>query len=160
MTGATRAGAGRPQAGTPAADASFARRLAAANRGKERWDKGWVIHLFGPNGQAFVRKGDRERVAIPGAFVFDGAPGVTAQIGASVSLRVPIETFEAQPGYYFAFGETLDELADSLSVTRIYFHCTAENAASLVGEPDLGAQSIPDALPVEDAGRAGVLRPG
>ena len=110
-------------AGAPAADADFARRLAAANEGNERWDKGWVIHQFGPNGQAFVRKGDRERVAIPGAFIFDAAPGMTPQIGASVSLRVPIETFEAQPGYYFAFGETLDELADSLSVMRFYFHC-------------------------------------
>ena len=67
---------------SPAPDNDFARRLAAANRGRERWDKGWVIHQFGPNGQAFVRKGDRERVAVPGAFIFDGAPGMAAQIGA------------------------------------------------------------------------------
>jgi HopA1 effector protein family len=124
--------AGATQA--PAPDTDFARRLAAANTGRERWDRGWVIHQFGPNGQAFVRKGDRERVAVPGAFIFDGAPGMTAQIGASVSVRAPSETFEAQPGYYFAFGETLDELADNLSLTRLYFHCGAENAALLVGE--------------------------
>src|SRR5262245_24814592 len=47
-------------------DPDFARRLVAANAGRERWDKGWAIHQFGPNGQAFVRKGDRERVAMPG----------------------------------------------------------------------------------------------
>jgi HopA1 effector protein family len=116
------------------ADIEFARRLAAANAGRERWDRGWIIHQFGPNGQAFVRKGDRERVAVPGAFIFDAAPGMSPQIGSSVSVRAPSETYEAQPGYYFAFGESLDELADNLSLTRIYFHCRADDAALLVSE--------------------------
>jgi hypothetical protein len=116
------------------ADIEFGRRLAAANAGRERWDRGWVIHQFGPNGQVFVRKGDRERVAVPGAFIFDAAPGMTPQIGSSVSVRAASETYEAQPGYYFAFGESLDELADNLSLTRLYFHCRAEDAASLVSE--------------------------
>jgi hypothetical protein len=118
----------------PAPDIEFARRLAAANAGRERWDRGWIIHQFGPNGQAFVRKGDRERVAVPGAFIFDAAPGMTPQIGSSVSVRAPSETYDAQPGYYFAFGETLDELADNLSLTRLYFHCGAKDAALLVSE--------------------------
>jgi hypothetical protein len=115
-------------------DIEFARRLAAANAGRERWDRGWIIHQFGPNGQAFVRKGDRERIAVPGAFIFDAAPGMTPQVGSSVSVRAPSETYEAQPGYYFAFGESLDELADNLNLTRLYFHCRAEDAALLVSE--------------------------
>jgi HopA1 effector protein family len=115
-------------------DPNFARRLVAANAGRERWDKGWAIHQFGPNGQAFVRKGDRERVAMPGAFIFDGIPGMAPQIGATVSLRVPHDTFDAQPGYYFAFGDTLDELADNLTLVRLYFHCGSESAVLLVGE--------------------------
>jgi hypothetical protein len=133
---ARRRGGASPGGATqvPAPDIDFARRLGAANTGRERWDRGWIIHQYGPNGQAFVRKGDRERVAVPGAFIFDGAPGMTAQIGAGVSVRAPSETYEAQPGYYFAFGETLDELADNLSLTRLYFHCGAEHAALLVGE--------------------------
>jgi hypothetical protein len=115
-------------------DIEFARRLGRANAGRERWDRGWIIHQFGPNGQVFVRKGDRERVALPGAFIFDAAAGMTPQIGSSVSVRAPSETYEAQPGYYFAFGESLDELADNLSLTRLYFHCRAEDAALLVSE--------------------------
>jgi hypothetical protein len=115
-------------------DIEFARRLSRANAGRERWDRGWIIHQFGPNGQVFVRKGDRERVAFPGAFIFDAAPGMTSQIGSSVSVRAPSETYEAQPGYYFAFGESLDELADNLRLTRLYFHCRAEDAAPLVSE--------------------------
>src|SRR5262249_40628604 len=89
-------------------DPDFARRPVAANAGRERWDKGWAIHQFGPNGQAFVRKGDRERVPMPGAFIFDGIPGMAPQIGATVSVRVPHDTFDVQPGYYFAFGDALD----------------------------------------------------
>ncbi len=121
-------------AGSAGADPAFAARLMAANAGRERWDRGWIIQQFGPNGQVFVRKGDRERAAMPGAFIFDGPPGMAPQIGLQVSLRAPCEALDAQPGYYFAFGETLDELADQLSLTRLYFHCAAENAASLVGK--------------------------
>ena len=119
---------------TRAADSAFGRRLIAANAGREYWDGGWFIHQFGPNGQAFVRKGDRERIAMPGAFIFAGPPGQAPQIGSAVSLRVPHETFDVQPGYYFAFGGTLDELADNLTLVRLYFHCGPEAAVSLVGE--------------------------
>src|SRR5262249_37423678 len=103
----------------PAAEPAFAERLRAANAGREYWDKGWVIQQFGPNGQAFVPKGDRERAAMPGAFISDGAPGMVPQIGTMVSVRVPHDTFDVQPGYYHAFGETLDELADHLILTRL-----------------------------------------
>jgi hypothetical protein len=120
------------------ADPAFVARLRAANSGRERWDRGWIIQQFGPNGQVFVRKGDRERAAMPGAFIFDGPPGMAPQFGSQVSLRAPSEALDAQPGYYFAFGETLDELADQLSLTRLYFHCPAESAASLVGELTAG----------------------
>src|ERR1043166_484068 len=125
---------GAPGAGqhAPAADPAFAERLRAANAGREYWDKGWAIQQFGPNGQAFVRKGDHERAAVPGAFISDGAPGMAPQIGTMVSIRVPHDTFDAQPGYFHAFGETLDELADHLMLMRIYFHCGPERAASLV----------------------------
>ena len=112
----------------------FARRLAVANMGRERWDKGWVVQQFGSSGQAIVRKGDRERTALPGLYVFDGAPGMTPQIGSAVSLRAPSGSFESQPGYYFAFGETLDEMADQLSTVRFYFNCAAESAAELLRE--------------------------
>ena len=124
----------RKQGGESGSDQAFVAKLRAANAGRERWDRGWIIQQFGPNGQAFVRKGDRERAAMPGAFIFDGPPGMAAQIGSQISIRAPCEALDAQPGYYFAFGETLDELADQLSLTRLYFHCPARSAASLVCE--------------------------
>jgi len=122
------------QVSSQLSDSDFARRLVAANAGRERWDKGWAIHQFGPNGQAFVRKGDRERVAMPGSFIFDGTPGMAPQIGATVSLRVPHDTFDVQPGYYFAFGDALDELADQLTLVRLYFNCGPESGVLLMTE--------------------------
>ena len=119
-------------AGPHAEDSVFARSLAEANASRERWDPGWVVYQWGQNGQAFVRKGDRERIAMPGAFISDALPGMTTQIGAAVRVRAPREALGLQPGYYFAFGETLDELAEQLSLVRFYFHCGADCAPDLL----------------------------
>jgi hypothetical protein len=119
--------------GAPAEDAAFGQRLAEANASRERWDAGWFVYQFGANGQAFVRKGDRERLAMPGAFISDALPGMATQLGAGIRLRAPREALGVQPGYYFAFGETLEELADQLSLVRLYFHCGAEDAPFLLG---------------------------
>jgi hypothetical protein len=126
----------RPAAGPEALvpDPEFARRLASADNGRGGWEKGWVIQQIGPNGQVFVRKGDRERAAMPGNFVLETDADMAAGIGADVSLRVRSGTFKGQPGYYFAFGETLDELAGQLSLVRLYFHCDAEAAIQLFGD--------------------------
>lgn len=116
-----------------AADPLFAASLDAANRGHERWDKGWHLTHFGPDGQVLIRKGDAERIAMPGGYILDGMPGVMPRIGATVSIRLPRSSFDAQPGYYFAFGETPDEAADALDLARIYFHCAPSAAADLIG---------------------------
>jgi hypothetical protein len=127
---AHRLGAPRPQTeDPPREDPAFTRSLAEANAGREHWDIGWTIFQFGANGQIFVRKGERERAAMPGSFISDNVPNVAPQIGTSVSLRAPHEALGIQPGYYFAFGETLDELADQLSLIRFYFHCGRDMAA-------------------------------
>jgi hypothetical protein len=115
----------------PVEDADFTHRFAAANASRERWDPDWMIYQFGANGQVFVRKGERERMAMPGAFISEIVFGQALQIGASVRLRAPREGIGLQPGYYFAFGETLDEAAEQLDLIRFYFHCAAENAVAL-----------------------------
>jgi HopA1 effector protein family len=123
---------GGPDRQLPVEDANFARRLTEANTSRERWDTDWMIYQLGANGQVFVRKGERERIAMPGTFISDFVMGQALQIGASVRLRAPREATGLQPGYYFAFGETLDEVAEQLSLVRFYFHCAAENAAPLL----------------------------
>jgi hypothetical protein len=124
---------GRPDRQLPVEDADFARRLAEANASRERWDPDWMIYQLGANGQVYVRKSERERMAMPGTFISDFVLGQALQIGASVRLRAPREATGVQPGYYFAFGETLDEAAEQLSLVRFYFYCAAENAPRLLG---------------------------
>jgi hypothetical protein len=114
-------------------DPAFADGLARANASRERWEPGWVIQHFAPNGAVYVHKGERERIAMPGAFISAIGPGMTPQPGSAVLVRVPAGALGLQPGFYFAFGETLDELADQLSLVRFYFHCIADSAATLVG---------------------------
>jgi hypothetical protein len=70
---------------------------------------------------------------MPGTFLSDAPPGKPLQIGGSVRLHAPRESLNLQPGYYYAFGEMLDELAEQLSVIRFYFNCRADSAASLLG---------------------------
>jgi hypothetical protein len=115
-----------------AEDQAFGRHLAEANTGCEHWDPGWVIYQFGTNGQLFVRKGARERVAIPGFYISDATPNMAPQLGGSIRIRVQCGSDSVQPGYYFAFGETLDELADQLDLVRCYFHCAAQHATRLL----------------------------
>jgi hypothetical protein len=117
---------------------AFARALSAANASRDRWDRGWTLRQYGPNGQVFVAKGDRERAAPPGGYVFEGPPGAIPQVGAALTLRAPREAFDAQPNYYFAFGETLDELTDQMSLVRVYFNLAAEAASAWLGELTAG----------------------
>lgn len=122
---------GRPEV-LAAAVPEFVSRLSAANAGREEWDRGWTVFQIATGGQVFVRKGERERMAVPGAFLTEAMVGMAPQVGTTVSLRVPHESLDAQPSYYFAFGETLDELADQLSIVRVYFNVRAELAPELL----------------------------
>ncbi len=143
---------------TLADDPAFAQELARANAGSERWEPGWAIQQLAPNGQVFVRKGERERIAVPGAFISAIAPGMVAQPGGNVLLRAPAGALGVQPGYYFAFGETLEELAEQLSLVRFYFHCTADDAAPLLGALTSLLNCFQDPVPDEAAVRARPLR--
>lgn len=111
-------------------DEPFRRALSEANAGRERWDGGWSVYQLGPNGQAFVQKGDRHRAPQPGEFVLDGEP--PTRVGSTVRLRVPTESWQRQPGFYFAFGETPADVFDDVQTVRLYFHATGGVAPELV----------------------------
>ncbi len=128
---ANRLGETRPSAMGGDATA-FAQCLDRANAGRERWDAGWVIQRFALNGQPVVRKGELERIAVPGSFISPVTQGMVPRLGDAVVLRAPAGALGLQPGYYFAFGETLDELADQSALVRFYFHCLAADAEALM----------------------------
>ena len=111
-------------------DEPFKRALSEANDGRERWDAGWRVYQLGPGGQAFVQKGDRHRAPQPGEYVLDGEP--PAQVGSTVRLRIPAESWQRQPGFYFAFGETPADVFDDVQTVRLYFHATSAVAPEIV----------------------------
>lgn len=112
-----------PVPGPP--DPDFMLRLARFNRGRDRWDPAWEVYETGPGGQLFVRKGDRHRTARPGEYA-------AVPLDPRVSLRAPRDSFVAQPGFYYMFGETLPNAWDEPDLVRFYFHSTAAGVCSLI----------------------------
>lgn len=115
------------------ADPTFAGRLSQANTTRERWDPGWTIYDIKPGAQIFVQKGERHRSAMPGEYATSSGPGMGMQPGHTVSLHVVRESFQMQPGFYFAFSDTLSDQFDDFSMVRFYFNSTGEGAPSLLG---------------------------
>jgi hypothetical protein len=113
-----------PPPGPP--DPAFAARLARANQGRARWDPAWQVYQTGPDGQLFVRKGERHRATRPGEYAAEVAPG------GRVSLAVRTESFTDQPGFYYLYGETLDNAWDEAGLVRFYFHASADGVCALI----------------------------
>jgi len=113
-------------------DPGFARRLSESNRSQPRWEGGWIVYAVAANGTVSLHKGDRQRNAVPGEFITSGVPGMPAQNGSVVSVFAPRESFAAQPGFYFIYGETLSDVWDDHVLVRFYFHTSSEGAPLLV----------------------------
>ena len=113
-------------------DPAFVNRLSQGNRSQQRWEAGWSIYSIAPNWTASVQKGDRQRNVVPGEFLSSLPPGVMPQAGTTVSVLAPRESVNAQPGFYFAFGETLTDSWDDHSLLRFYFHVPSERAPELL----------------------------
>ena len=111
--------------------AAFLQALSRANRSRERWDGGWSVHQVYPGGQLAVHKGERHRSAAAGEYV-TAIPGRAPVNGDEVSLRVPRESAQLQPGFYFVFGETLSDVYDDAMTVRFYFHVARQGAELLV----------------------------
>ena len=113
-------------------DAGFVQQMSAANQTQSRWEGGWTIYAAMPTGQVSLIKGDRQRSAVPGEFIYSGPPGVGPQTGAIVSVQAARESTTAQPGFYFVYGETLSDMWDDHALLRFYFHASSAGAPELI----------------------------
>jgi hypothetical protein len=68
----------------------------------------------------------------PGEFLTHGTPGLPPTAGAEVSVVAARESRTMQPGFYFAFGETLGDQEEEMSLLRLYWNVTAPGAAALI----------------------------
>jgi|GEM_PF-1560414 len=106
--------------------------LRAANAGRERWDGGWSIAAVEADGRVAVEKGGQVRLVLPGEYVTRDGPGLAPRYGAAVHLRAPREGVDYQPGFYFAFSETLGPSSTTAAWVRLYWHVAAAAAPALV----------------------------
>lgn len=126
-------GKGR-SAGQPAVaqDSGFVRRLIEANQSGERWDHEWQITGFDPSGQVAAVKNGAFRIFPPGEYCSPYGPGETVPSGMTVAVWLAKGSLSLQPGFYFAFGQTLGQEDDARSMLRLYWNVRAEGAPRLL----------------------------
>jgi hypothetical protein len=113
-------------------DPACVERLTRANQSRERWEDGWKSVQGMPNGQVIASNGTLTRVLMPGEFVNLSGSGTFFSPTAMVRIYVPRESQTVQPGYYFAFGETVTDSSDEYSIARFYWNISAEGSAELL----------------------------
>ena len=128
-----------------ASDAEWVESLARANRSSERWEDEWRIQHTMPNGGVVAQRGRTSRTLAPGEFINLSGSGMILSTGTMVRVYVPRESRTVQAGYYFAFGETLPDSNDELSVVRFYWNVSAEGAPQLLERisADLNRWEVP-----------------
>jgi hypothetical protein len=115
----------------PETDISAA--LQFANASQDRWDSNWQIARVLPGGQLWVWKNDRCRWPVAGEFMTHEGPGIPPRPGSMVSLLAPRGSATMQPGFYFAFGQTLLDAQDDLTdILRFYLNVRDVAAPTLV----------------------------
>jgi HopA1 effector protein family/Phosphotransferase enzyme family len=108
----------------------FARRLSAANRGRDAWLEGWRVESVGAGGVVVASRGPSLRVAAPGDYALTFAEEVPPCVGCAVTLRVRKETLTLQEGVYCALGSEPPHASEEMEVVRLYFN--APPSASLL----------------------------
>lgn len=119
------------EAGTGDA-AAFQAALAAANSSQDRWQGGWQIAQVLTSGQIVASRAAVTRLAWPGEFMSHSGPGMAPYPGAPISLFAPRGSATMQPGFYFAFGESLTDWQDQEAIVRLYWNVRPAGAALLV----------------------------
>jgi hypothetical protein len=98
----------------------FLVQLSEANRSRSRWDSGWSVTRLEVTGQVWAEKAGVIRIFQPGEFVNYSGAGTPVRPGSEISVYIYTESTTLQPGFYFAFGETVSS-SDGLDLFRLYW---------------------------------------
>jgi HopA1 effector protein family len=118
----------------PAGDQAddFSAELLSANKAKARWSNGWTIASIDNVGRILAQRNGALRLFWPGEYLVEDLAGNLPQVSALARVHVAVESLTAQPGFYFAFGESLDNRRDRLDIVRFYWSVSAAAAVRLV----------------------------
>jgi len=115
-----------------APDPDFVRRLVEANHGSERMDQGWQITRVEASGRLTATKDGAIRVFPPGKYFSPYGPGGPVQPGMTVAVWLARGSLSLQPGFYYAYGNTLGEAQDPYGMLRLYWNVRAASAPRLL----------------------------
>jgi hypothetical protein len=106
--------------------------LQSANAARDRWQKGWQISTVHSSGWITAQRDSLERTFAPGEFVTKEGPGMPLRVGGRAEVYFAVESLQMQPGFYFAFGETVVDESDEAALLRFYWHLEPGGAAPLL----------------------------
>ncbi len=116
----------------PAQDDTLLQELSEANSTRERWEGGWQIYQVLPAGQYLAYRYGLTRMFWPGEFITRDGPGGAPRVGTNISAFFPRESRTMQPGFYYAFGESVTDQQDDYGLLRFYWNIKPDGAASLI----------------------------
>lgn len=102
--------------------------LRAANNARPRWQSGWRIDSVHASGWISAQRDGIARAFAPGEFITKEGPGMPLRAGATVDVYFAVESQHMQPGFYFAFGETVSDEWDNGTLLRFYWHLDPDGA--------------------------------
>jgi hypothetical protein len=111
---------------------SLSAELSTANATASRWETGWQIYHVTASGQISAQNHGISRSFWPGEFINYGGTGMPPEVGATVSVFFPKEATHWQPGFYFAFSETVSDQEDDSLLVRFYWNINDVGAVRLV----------------------------
>jgi hypothetical protein len=116
--------------GSPAlaTEDNLASLLAAANASRERWVPDWRITQILPSGQIVAQRFGLNRLLWPGEFISAEAGGGAPHPGCTISVLWKRESATIQPGFYFAYGETIPDQMEESPLVRFYFNLQSKGA--------------------------------
>lgn len=119
-----------------APDPYFIQRLVEANQGRERLDPGWQVTGVDPYGRVAAVKNGASRLFQPGEY--------SLPYGTTLTVWLAKGSLTLQPGFYFAYGETLGQ-EDPRSLVRLYWNVRADSAPRLLAAltRSLNASRVP-----------------
>jgi hypothetical protein len=106
--------------------------LRAANAARPRWQTGWRIDGVYNGGWISAQRDGLGRSFAPGEFVTKEGPGMPLRTGATVDVYFAVESEHMQPGFYFAFGETVADESDNDALLRFYWNLEPAGAPLLL----------------------------
>ena len=123
---------GSPSPSASNGEGPLLEQLRAANAARPRWRTGWRVDAVLEGGWISAQRDGLGRRFAPGEFITKEGPGMPLRVEALVDVYFAVESHHMQPGFYFAFGETVWDESDNVTLLRFYWNLAASGAPLLL----------------------------